>query len=212
MSQTEDKKLSLSETETDKKEVRDSEEEVIEAIKKARAGDESAFKKLVEKYRSQVVGVAFRMVGDYEDAKDVSQMVFIKTYQNLDRFDTSKKFSTWLYRITINASIDFLRKYKKHRHESLDESLNITKEDQADAEEIYKRGLIKWAINQSLEKLSAKQKSVFVLRDLEGLDIKMVAQILSMPQATVRWYLHRARAKLKEELTKNFPQLVERRG
>ena len=186
------------------------EKEVLEIIIKSQNGDQDAFKRLVEKYRPQVVGVAFKMVGDYEDAKDISQLVFVKTYQNLHRFELGKKFSTWLYRITINASIDFLRKYRRYKHESVEDNLHELRENKGDAEEVYRRGLIRAAIEKSLERLSFKQKSVFVLRDLEGLDIKSVSQVMTMPQATVRWYLHRARARIRQELQKNYPHILER--
>ena len=184
--------------------------EILELIIKAQNGGQEAFKRLVDKYRSQVIGVAFKMVGDYEDAKDISQLVFVKTYQNLHRFELGKKFSTWLYRITINASIDFLRKYRRYKHESVEDNLQELKENKGDAEEVYRRGLIRAAIEKSLERLSFKQKSVFVLRDLEGLDIKSVSQVMAMPQATVRWYLHRARSRIRQELQKNYPHILER--
>jgi len=184
--------------------------EVLELIIKAQNGGQEALKRLVDKYRSQVIGVAFKMVGDYEDAKDISQLVFVKTYQNLHRFELGKKFSTWLYRITINASIDFLRKYRRYKHESVEDNLQELKENKGDAEEVYRRGLIRAAIEKSLERLSFKQKSVFVLRDLEGLDIKSVSQVMAMPQATVRWYLHRARSRIRQELQKNYPHILER--
>ncbi len=184
--------------------------EILELIIRAQNGGQDAFKKLVDKYRSQVIGVAFKMVGDYEDAKDISQLVFVKTYQNLHRFELGKKFSTWLYRITINASIDFLRKYRRYKHESVEDNLQELKENKGDAEEVYRRGLIRAAIEKSLERLSFKQKSVFVLRDLEGLDIKSVSQVMAMPQATVRWYLHRARSRIRQELQKNYPHILER--
>jgi len=186
------------------------EKEIQDIIVRAQNGNQDAFQKLVERFRSQVVGVAFKMVGDYEDAKDISQLVFVKTYQNLHRFEIGKKFSTWLYRITINASIDFLRKYRRYKHESVEDNLHELKETKGDAEEVYRRGLIRAAIEKSLERLSFKQKSVFVLRDLEGLDIKSVSQVMAMPQATVRWYLHRARSKIRQELQKNYPHILER--
>ena len=186
------------------------EKEIQEIIVRAQNGNQDAFQKLVERFRSQVVGVAFKMVGDYEDAKDISQLVFVKTYQNLHRFEIGKKFSTWLYRITINASIDFLRKYRRYKHESVEDNLHELKETKGDAEEVYRRGLIRAAIEKSLERLSFKQKSVFVLRDLEGLDIKSVSQVMAMPQATVRWYLHRARSRIRQELQKNYPHILER--
>ncbi len=186
--------------------------ELLDIIEKAKAGEQWAFQHIVDKYKTQVASIAYKMVGDYEDAKDISQIVFVKTYQNLVNFDTTKKLSTWLYRITINASIDFIRKHKKHKHELLDNIFGELKEKKQDVERIYQRSLIKWAINDSMGALNARQKAVFVLRDLEGLDIKEVAQITGMPQATVRWYLHRARSKLRSELAKHHPQLLKKMG
>jgi len=186
--------------------------ELLEIIERAKGGDQSAFQKIVDKYKTQVASIAYKMVGDYEDAKDISQIVFVKTYQNLVNFDTTKRLSTWLYRITINASIDFIRKHKKHKHELLDNIFGELREKKQDVEKIYQRSLIKWAIKDSMEALNPRQKAVFVLRDLEGLDIKEVAQITGMPQATVRWYLHRARSKLRSELTKHHPQLLKKMG
>ncbi|HEX9911946.1 MAG TPA: sigma-70 family RNA polymerase sigma factor [candidate division Zixibacteria bacterium] len=188
------------------------EQELLDIIKKAQQGDQEAFQKIVQKYKAQVAGIAYRMIGDYEDAKDISQMVFVKIYQNLNRFDTSKKLSTWLYRITINASIDFIRKFRKHKFEVLDNIIGQLKEKKNDVEKVYQRGLVRLAINDALNGLNPKQRSVFVLRDIEGLDIKEVAQITGMPQATVRWYLHRARAKLRDELIKHHPNILEKAG
>lgn len=188
------------------------EEELLEIIKKAQGGDQEAFQEIVQRYKVQVAGIAYRMVGDYEDAKDISQMVFVKIYQNLHRFDTTKKLSTWLYRITINASIDFIRKFRKHKLEVLDNIIGELKEKKNDVEGVYQRGLIRLAVDEALESLNPKQRSVFVLRDLEGLDIKEVSQVTGMPQATVRWYLHRARAKLRDELIKRHPSILEKAG
>jgi RNA polymerase sigma-70 factor (ECF subfamily) len=186
--------------------------ELLAVIERAKNGDESAFQQIVDKYKTQVASIAYKMVGDYEDAKDISQIVFVKTYQNLVNFDTTKKLSTWLYRITINASIDFIRKHKKHKHELLDNIFGELKEKKQDVEKVYQRSLIKWAIDDSMDALNPRQKAVFVLRDLEGLDIREVAQITDMPQATVRWYLHRARSKLRSELTKHHPELLKKMG
>jgi RNA polymerase sigma-70 factor (ECF subfamily) len=188
------------------------EEELLEIVKKAQGGDQEAFQEIVQRYKVQVAGIAYRMVGDYEDAKDISQMVFVKIYQNLNRFDTTKKLSTWLYRITINASIDFIRKFRKHKLEVLDNIIGELKEKKNDVEGVYQRGLIRLAVDEALESLNPKQRSVFVLRDLEGLDIKEVSQVTGMPQATVRWYLHRARAKLRDELVKHHPDILEKAG
>ncbi|HEX9916883.1 MAG TPA: sigma-70 family RNA polymerase sigma factor [candidate division Zixibacteria bacterium] len=181
-------------------------------IEGAKRGDQLSFKKLMDKYKSQVGGLAYRMVGSYEDARDISQNVFIKAYQNLGSFDTKRKFSTWLYRIAMNASIDYLRKYRKHKTDHLDDLAGQLSDKKDGPEKVFNNTLVKLAVRDSLESLNSKQKSVFVLRDLEGLDINEIAQITQMPQATVRWYLHRARAKLKGELIKHHPLVLKRMG
>jgi RNA polymerase sigma-70 factor (ECF subfamily) len=178
----------------------------------AKRGEQASFGKLVDRYKSQVGSLAYRMVGSYEDARDISQNVFIKAYQNLGSFDTKRRFSTWLYRIAMNASIDFLRKYRKHKIDHLDDLAGQLSDKRDSPERAFNNTLIKLAVKNSLESLNTKQRTVFVLRDLEGLDIKEIAQITQMPQATVRWYLHRARAKLKGELIKHHPLVLKRMG
>lgn len=177
--------------------------EVLALIRRVKEKDEAAFKELVEKYKTQVAGLAFKMVGDYEDAKDISQIVFVKTFYNLKRFDPKKKFSTWLFRITVNSAIDYWRRYKKHRHEDLDEAESDA-ETGLTPEAVYFRKDATERIKKALEILSSKQRSIFVLRDMEGLDITEVATIMNMPPVTVRWYLHRARIRLRGELARKL--------
>ncbi len=177
--------------------------QVLALIRRVKAKDEAAFKELVEKYKTQVAGLAFKMVGDYEDAKDISQIVFVKTFYNLKSFDPKKKFSTWLFRITVNAAIDYWRRYKKHRHEDLEE-VESDAETGLTPEAVYFRKDATERIKKALEVLGPKQRSIFVLRDMEGLDITEVATIMNMPSVTVRWYLHRARIKLRGELARRL--------
>ncbi|MFH2054478.1 MAG: sigma-70 family RNA polymerase sigma factor [bacterium] len=189
-----------------------SEAETIELIRTIQAGKSAAFGELMDKYKSQVTGIAYRMVGDYDEAKDISQMVFVKTSRNLDRFDTTKKFSTWIYRITVNATIDHIRKNKKHRHEAL-ENYSDSIETHAESPDMdYHRKNIKDCILQAADALNDKQKAAFLLRDIEGHEIEEVSEILGMPEATVRWYLHRARQRLRKELSRRYPMFLERVG
>jgi len=178
--------------------------QVLALIRRVKEKDEAAFKELVERYKTQVAGLAFKMVGDYEDAKDISQIVFVKTFYNLKRFDPKKKFSTWLFRITVNAAIDYWRRYKKHKHEDLEEAETRPAEAGLTPEATYFRKDATERIKKALEVLSPKQRSIFVLRDMEGLDISEVATIVNMPQVTVRWYLHRARIQLRGELARKL--------
>lgn len=190
----------------------ESEAETIAIIKRIQDGEDSAFGSLMNKYKNQVTGIAYRMVGDYDEAKDISQMVFVKTSRNLDRFDTTKKFSTWLYRITVNATIDYIRKHKKHRHEALDNYTDSIETSTDSPDMSFHRKNIKACILQAADTLNDKQKAAFLLRDIEGHEIEEVSEILDMPEATVRWYLHRARQRLRKELVRKYPSFLEKVG
>jgi RNA polymerase sigma-70 factor (ECF subfamily) len=180
------------------------ETEVKELIRQIQAGKTYLFKQLTDRYRSQVAGIAYKMVGDYDDAKDISQMVFVKTFYNIKRFDLTKRFSTWLYRIAVNASIDYIRKFKKHKFEDLEDTGEPNLRTTTTPEQTYQLKELGEFVRESAKKLNEKQHQAFVLKDLEGLDIDEIAQIMGMPQATVRWYLHRARKKLRGDLRRRF--------
>ena len=178
--------------------------ETINIIERIKSGDALAFNDLIERYKRQVAAIAYRMVGDYDEAEDIAQMVFVKTAKNLNKFDTTKKFSTWLYRITVNASIDFMRKYRRHKHELIDNYSESLENEDDNPEQILNRKNLRSIILKATESLNEKQKAAFILRDLEGHQIDEVSEILEMPEATVRWYLHRARIRLRKELKRNY--------
>ena len=181
-------------------------------VRLVKAGDTAAFEELVRLYRSQVAGIAYRIVGDYDDAKDITQMVFVKLYHNLKRYDPSKRFTTWLYRFATNASIDYVRKFKKQKFELLEETWGLVDtQSLSPAQELTYR-MLKEHVLRSADRLSFKQRTAFVLRDVDGLDIAEVALIMNMPQATVRWYLHRARQRLRLEIQKKHPHLLAQLG
>jgi len=187
---------------------------IKEVIKEIQAGKGHLFREIIDRYRSQVAGIAFKMVGDYDDAKDITQMVFVKTYYNISRFDATKRFSTWLYRIAVNASIDYIRKFKKHKFEELDD---LTEPRDAPLqtqtpEQVYQLKELREYVLKAARKLNEKQYTAFVLKDLEGLDIDEIAQIMGMPQATVRWYLHRARKHLRADLRRHFGPILNKLG
>ncbi len=179
---------------------REDEAETLKIIDEIRAGNKDAYQGLMDRYKSQVAGVAYRMVGDYDDAKDVTQLVFVKMVKNLHRYDPSKRFSTWLYRITINASIDYIRKHKRHTHEDLENYSESLENFEASPADIYHRKYIRYLILKAAERLNDKQRAAFILKDFEGHEVSEVAEILDMPPATVRWYIHRARLALRREL------------
>lgn len=189
-------------------EIIDDEREVKELIHQIKNGSSRAFTQLVDRYHNQVASVAYKVINDYDEAADIAQSVFVKVSNNIWRYDEKKKFYTWLYRITINASIDHMRKHKRHRHEPLDNIRKVMEDLDATPDVDYQRKQLNKYINQAAENLNDKQKSAFLLRDVEGCKINDVAEIMNMPEATVRWYLHRARHKVKRELLRKCPQLL----
>jgi RNA polymerase sigma-70 factor (ECF subfamily) len=177
-------------------------------IGKVKEGDNQAFSRLVRLYKSQVASLAYKVTGDYDEAADITQNVFVKISQNIWRYDEKKKFYTWLYRITVNASIDYMRKHRRHRHDSIENIREKPDENLVTPDVSYQRHQIREYISEAADSLNEKQKSAFLLRDMEGCNINDVAGIMNIPEATVRWYLHRARTKIKKELLKKCPQLL----
>lgn len=184
------------------------ETEVKDLIRKIKNGDKDAFTRLVKMYRPQVASLAYKMVNDYDEAADITQTVFVKMSRNVWLYDEKKKFYTWLYRITVNASIDHIRKNRRHAHEPL-EHFQETIESRSEGPEFsLKRQQIREHISNATKSLNDKQRSAFVLRDIDGCKIDDVARIMNIPEATVRWYLHRARHHIKKELARSCPQLL----
>ena len=173
-------------------------------------GDSVAFREIVESYSPRIHAIAYQMVGCSEDAGDITQEVCLKLYRSLDKLNPERNYSAWLYRLTVNLSIDYLRKNKRERKVSLDgikeESIlkNSSPQPDSDAENSELKGIIlKIAM-----KLTLKERKVFVLRDLQGFSTGEVARILKCRQSTVRVHLASARGRIKETLLKYYPDLV----
>jgi len=186
----------------------DNEREVKKLIAAFQAGDERAFSEIVERYRGPVTALAFRMTRDHDEAADVAQEVFVKIARNLGRYDEKRRFYTWLYRITVNAAIDHLRRDRRHQHEPLEFVSDIEERSGSDSEMSYLRRRIREHIQDATTRLNDKQRSAFLLRDIGGRKVDDVAGIMNIPEATVRWYLHRARAQIRKELLRRCPHLL----
>ena len=186
----------------------DDESRVKSLVADYKRGNKDAFAEILALYRNQVVSLAYKMTRDYDEAADISQSVFVKMSRNIWRYDPRKKFYTWLYRITVNASIDHIRKYRRHHHESLDNFHDLKEKSHLSPEFTYRRQQLKGHIEQAANSLNQKQRSAFLLRDVQGCRVDDVANIMNMPEATVRWYLHRARARIRKELNRRCPHLL----
>ncbi|MCX6639595.1 MAG: sigma-70 family RNA polymerase sigma factor [bacterium] len=189
----------------------DSEEAVRELILRSQNGDQAAYQELVEMYRTRVASIAYGLVGNYEDARDIAQEVFIKVHRSLNRFDIKKKFFTWLYRLAVNASIDFLRANKKRSfHESINSDDNYSQypDMREDSNlDIHIEKLERREIFQKIvDNLNPKQRTAFILCDLQGLSSNEAAEIIECPQVTLRWYLHEARKKIRRVIQSDYPE------
>jgi RNA polymerase sigma-70 factor (ECF subfamily) len=177
-----------------------------------KTGDQRAFAELVERHSGTVYNLALRMMGNPQEAEEVMQETFISAFRSLDRFEGRSQLGTWLYRIAYNAALMRLRK-RQVPTSSIDEPLIGE-----DGEELP-RQLIDWdslpddiALNRELRAeldkavsaLPATLRSVFVLRDIEGLSTAEVAETLGLTETNVKVRLHRARLALREELTAYF--------
>lgn len=171
---------------------------IIQQIKK---GNQEAFQQLVEYYQTYAFRLAFKIVCNEEDAKDIVQDSFIKIWKNIKQYKQSVKFSTWLYKIVTNTAIDLYRSKERKPTVPINEILVFTDRLENDNPEnkLINREL--GALFQRLaDDLSEKQRLVFILRDLQGNSSKEVQDILEMSEDAVKSNLYLARRSISEKL------------
>ena len=177
-------------------------------VQKVQAGDVAAFNQLILKYRERLFSVIYNMTGNREDAADLAQDAFIKAFQSINRFQGQSTFFTWLYRIAVNSTVTHLRKNRLRTFFSLEK---ITEEDKA-AEIIAllsdqsgaERGAfvkeLQEKLNEALQKLSIKHRTVVTLFEIDGLSHAEIAEVMGCSIGTVRSRLHYAKQLLQAEL------------
>ena len=182
----------------------------------AKAGDISAFEELVKRYDRNVFRIAQHITQNREDAEDVVQDAFLKAYQNLANFQEQSKFYTWLVRIAVNEALMRLRRRRPERMVSLDEDIK-TEEDSMprevadwapNPEQLYNQGELKEILSKTIQGLPPSFRTVFVLRDVEGLSTEETADALDLSIPAVKSRLLRARLQLRERLSKYFKNRV----
>jgi RNA polymerase sigma-70 factor (ECF subfamily) len=176
-----------------------------ETIHKACAGDVAAYQECIRIYSSRIHAMAYQVVGNPIDSQDIAQEVFIRLYKSLPTYKPQFLFSTWLYRLTLNLSIDYLRKNTKHHNISLEDLSNESriKDTSPLPETALEQSELKGTIQKISEGLTLNQRKVFVLRDLQGFSTEEVAQILNCSNVTVRVHLSKARNHIKNALKKH---------
>nr|WP_276358065.1 RNA polymerase sigma factor SigW [Cohnella sp. YIM B05605] len=177
----------------------------------ARKGDQRAFAELVSMYKDKLYHLAYRMIGNRQEAEDVVQDAFLRVFKNLDRYDENQKFSTWIYRIATNLCIDRLRKRRNvysldsesSEHEGLDGYAMLPSDERTPESELLLSETQK-IVQEAMDTLPAKYKGVMVLRYMQDLSLQEISDVLGMPVTTVKTRVHRGREFLRKKLERKL--------
>jgi len=174
----------------------------FELIERARGGNDAAFNQVVLAYRKRILGTISRLIGRPEDVEDVAQEVFLRLYFSLDQLRTSEVFEPWLYRLTVNAAYDYLRRQKR-RHESRMSDLSEQQVVMADAvagskvtQEDLRRTNVKEFVDSLLDSVSEEDRILLTLKEVEGLSLKELEQVYKVNENALKVRLFRARQRV----------------
>lgn len=178
-----------------------------ELVEIARNGDKKAFSQLVEKHKRNVYYLAFDLTRSREDAQDISQDVFLRAFRSLKNFRGDSKFSSWLYRITVNACFSFksnksykIMKEKSNIEEMKDYQSEMKDNNTVNPARMVESGFIQKHIETALQKLTQREKTVFIMRNYSEMSFNEIVQILKLRPGTVRNLNFKALQKLRKEL------------
>ncbi len=183
-----------------------SETEIIDKLKQ---GNEAAFRELVDSYRQMVVNTCFGLLHNTDDAEDVAQDVFIEVFRSVENFRSDSKISTWLYRIAVNRSLNFIRDNKKRKwFQSFDEvveskketlnQLNHQSDDDPESElENSQRAIL---LHETIDSLPENQRVAFTLNKYEDLAYKEISEVMNLSVSSVESLIHRAKKNLQKKL------------
>lgn len=174
----------------------DDSEERPEVLEAAKAGDRAAFELLMRRHERMVLVTALRLLGNFTDAQDAAQEVFLRLYRGLARVN-SQNLAGWLYRVTVNVCHDM---HRKPVHELAEGATPATDNPERELLEAERREMLQ----RSLRLLSERERAAFVLRDLEGLSTAEVARAMGTTEATVRSHIWKARTKVREFAERYF--------
>jgi len=161
-------------------------------------GQKLAFEILVERYQKQIFALAYRLGGDYDEARDLAQEAFLRIYRELPRFDPGRRFFPWMYRVAHNTCINLLHKRPKDVT-PLDQVLELP-DGGADPDGSYERIELNEAINSALQALPEQYRLPLVLKYLEGMSYQQISEQLDLPVSTIETRLFRGRGMLKKVL------------
>ena len=182
----------------------------LDLVKRCQAGETEAFDELVIRYRTRVFGMICNMVHSEQDAWDLAQDSFVKAWKSIGRFRGQSSFYTWIYRIVMNVTIDWLRKKQvKGGGAEFDDAIQLTEVDPASQtvpkkealpHEVMERGEIRGRIEKAIAQLSPEQRAAILMKEIEGMQYHEIAEALGCSIGTVMSRLFYARKKLQNLL------------
>jgi RNA polymerase sigma-70 factor (ECF subfamily) len=182
-----------------------------ELVTRAQQGSEKAYRELLGRFQRPVFSIIYRMIRDREQAEDLAQETFVRVFNNIDRYDPRYKFSSWIFKIATNLTIDHIRR-KELDTVSIDGSRNAVTAEQIEAtsitiaspdenpEELLEAKQLGEEIESAISKLRPEYRAAILLRHVDGREYQEIAEILSLPLGTVKTYIHRGRNELREQL------------
>ena len=189
-------------------------------VRRCLSGDAAAWEEIVQRYHRRIYNICYRFCGGNEDARDLTQEVFIRMYRTLDSYDAGRgAFMTWVTTLTRNLLVDHFRRTKQDR---MTESIDATPSEREDStplgERIPDRGPTPDSrvqsreagslVHQALQRLSPELREAVILRDLQDMDYREIATVLKVPEGTVKSRINRGRAELARHLQRTYKQVM----
>jgi RNA polymerase sigma-70 factor (ECF subfamily) len=182
-------------------------------LRRLRERDERAFRELIDTHRDRVFNITFRMLGNRADAEDVAQEVFITVFKTIETFREEAKFSTWLYRVTVNHCKNRIKYHARRHDQHRDELTETTATDGVNGaiaapvpnapDRALQGAQMEKLLQDAIGHLDDEQREVVILRDIEDLSIDEICEITGLPDGTVKSRLHRARLALRKKLQRH---------
>lgn len=172
-------------------------------VQKTLDGDKEAFSVLVQRYQRQIYSLTYRLTNDPEDARDLAQEVFIHIYKVLGKYDQNRKFFSWMYKVATNVCYNFLRRGRNEQAVTLDKVIEFAPlggSEGAQPEEYYERRETQTLVRQAVAELPDKYRLPLVLRYLEDLSYREIAEFMDLPVTTIETRLYRGKALLQKRL------------
>lgn len=187
-------------------------------VERAQSGDDGAFNELVQAYRKRILGTVSRLIGRPDDVEDVGQEVFLRLYDSMSQLRSPDMFEPWLYRLTVNAAYDYLRKQKRKKESRLsdlseaqvtladaDASSKVSREDE-------RQGFVRELVHRLLDSVSKEDKLLLLLKEVEGLSMKELEKVYGINENAVKVRLFRARQRVLKAFAKEEESSAKGQG